>query len=125
MWSVTADSFTATPGVERVYEGHDATLIWEYGRQLGSQDWIRFYCEGYKSGGDYILTKVGNGNPSSPEEYEGRITYTGSGQRTGFILQDIVEGDVTDGRYSILIVSTDPDVPDGNNEDAIISIYRK
>ncbi len=132
MWFGTAENFTATctPGVVRVYGEQDATVIWEYSRQLGVQDVVHFYYEGYGSGagGDFILYKFGN-NPAIPaDEYSDRITYIGSGQRTGFILQDIVEGDVTEGRYSIWIISiADPRPPDVPfySDDAVISIYRK
>ncbi len=127
MCSVIADIFTATPGVVRLYEGQNATLVWEYSRQLGSMDRSSFYYEGYGSGGggDFILRKVGD-NPAIPaDEYRDRITYIGFGQNTGFILQDITEGDVIGGRYSIEIRSSESGVPIGNNDDAVISIYRK
>ena len=111
----------------RLHEGQSATLVWEYSRQLGVENIIEFFYEGYMSGGagDYILRKIGNNSAIPADEYRDRITYTGSGQNTGFTLQDIAEGDVTGGRYMIHIVFTDPDIPNDHNNDSIISIYRK
>ncbi len=109
----------------RVYEGQAATLLWEYSDQLGGDDdtliTIYFYYAGYKSGadGDYILSILGDQLITPAAEYKDRITYTRLVRRAGFILEDILEADVTGGRYSIEVRSRGAVVSHSTNDDAI------
>ncbi len=130
---VSANIFTRTPGIVRVYERQNATFLWEYYHRFEEDDFAvvvtRFYYAGYKSGRGYILRKDGFGSATPAEEYRGRITCRGYRLRVGFTLHDVVAGDVAGGRYRCAVQASsrvNPDVVHGDsNDDAILSIYRK